>query len=451
MLNYIYTFKNLCILKTQFGGKLMKRTKKIIATFLTFIAVLSISGYSYNRSSETVIGVPKELCLLQSLSFTEVPLARTKPTLVSKHTFATIVSFGDTLCNKPLFNAAYDKELGIYDFSSMFKYVEKYFENSTINIGNCESPMAGAEVGYSGFPTFNSPEHLAIDLKELGVDIMTTSNNHCLDKGFSGLSSTLDFLDDAEISHVGTSRTEEEQNTILFKDLNGIKTAFIAYTYGTNGFSAPEGKEFCVNLIDEDLILEQINKAKSEGAELIVASMHWGVEYQTTESATQDRLAEFLIKNDVKIILGSHPHVLQPMKMLKVETDDGEEKEGLVIFSQGNFFSNQRDENTRNTAIFNIMVKKNCETGEVSIESATYVPIYVNIKEPGAKDRYELLDLNEIIRSYENDEGIWSEDIYRLAITERERCIRLIGPEILKSNLREVSYVLGAPPFLFKK
>lgn len=266
--------------------------------------------------------------------------------------------------------------------------------------------------------------------QELGVDIMTTANNHTLDKGFSGLSSTLDFLEDSEIAHVGTARTEEEQNTILFMNLNGIKTAFLAYTYGTNGIPIPEDKEFCVNLIDEDLILKQINQAKDEGAELIVVSMHWGVEYQTTENAEQDRLAEFLIKNDVKIILGSHPHVLQPMKMLKVETDEGEEKEGLVIFSQGNFFSNQTQENTRNTAIFNIEVKKEGETGKVTVERVTYAPIYVNIKDPGTKDRYELLDLNEIIRSYEAGEETWSESMYQLALKERERCINLIGPEI---------------------
>ena len=354
----------------------------------------------------------------------------TEESIVLEDSYATIVSFGDALCHKPVDDAAYDQETGIYDFSPMFKYVEKHFQNSTINIGNCESPMAGAERGYSGYPTFNAPEHLAVDLKELGVDIMTTANNHSLDKGFNGLSSTLDFLDDAEIAHVGTARTEEEQNTILFMDLNGIRTAFLAYTYGTNGIPVPEDKEFCVNLIDEDLILKQINQAKDEGAELIVASMHWGVEYQTVENAEQDKLAEFLIKNDVNIILGSHPHVLQPMKMLKVKNDEGEEKEGLVIFSQGNFFSNQTQENTQNTAIFNIEVKKNGKTGEVTVEKVTYAPIYVNRKEPGAKDRYELLDLDEIIRSYEAGEETWSKSMYQLALKERERCINIIGPEI---------------------
>lgn len=411
----------------------MKKIPKNMVTSLTIIASLLMLRCGANRITETAI--PEPIGVIQSQQqFMQIPIQISEQVLeterveVVEDSFATIVSFGDTLCHKPLYNAAYDT--GIYDFSYMFKYVEKYFENSTITIGNCESPMAGAERGYSGYPCFNAPEHLAIDLKELGVDIMTTANNHTLDKGFSGLSSTLDFLDDAEIAHSGTARTNEEQNTILFKDLNGIKTAFLAYTYGTNGIPVPEGKEFCVNLIDEDLILKQINQAKDEGAELIVVSMHWGVEYQTTENAEQDRLAELLIKNGVQVILGSHPHVLQPMKIVQVETDEGEEKEGLVIFSQGNFFSNQRDLNTRNTAIFNIEIKKDGKTGEITVERVTYAPIYVSIKDPGAKDRYELLDLNEIIRSYEAGEETWTETMYNLAIREKERCVNLIGPEI---------------------
>lgn len=383
----------------------MKRIPKIMLTSLTIIALLQNSIRAEDRTPNTTLD-QQDNC------------------------YATIVSFGDTLCHKPVYNAAYNKETGSYDFSPMFKYVEKYIKDATISIGNCESPMAGANVGYSGYPTFNAPEHLAVDLQELGIDIMTTANNHTLDKGFSGLSSTLEFLDNNGIAHVGTARTQEEQDKILIKDLNGIRTAFIAYTYGTNGISIPKDKKFCVNLIDKELILKQINQAKKEGAELIVALVHWGIEYQTTENAQQTELANFLIENDVKIILGSHPHVLQPMKMLQVQSNTGEIKKGLVIFSQGNFFSNQTRANTRNTAIFNIEVKKDSETGIITVEKASYIPIYVNIKEPGAKDRYELLDLNEIIRSYETGEEIWSKAMYELAVREKERCVKLIGLEI---------------------
>lgn len=104
------------------------------------------------------------------------------------------------------------------------------------------------------------------------------------------MSSTLNFLDDSEIAHVGTARTEKEQNTILFKDLNGIKTAFLAYTYGTNGITVPKNKKFYINLINKNFMLKQIKQAKKEGAELIVVSMHWGFEYQTTENVEQDEL-----------------------------------------------------------------------------------------------------------------------------------------------------------------
>lgn len=330
----------------------MKKTLKRI-TILILATAFILTSYGTGINRFTVVATEKSNQQPQPIS-TSVLLPESEDIFSQEDSFATITSFGDTLCHSPVFKAAYCEENANYDFSYMFKYVEKYFTDSTIVIGNCESPMAGAQFGYSGYPRFNAPEHLAIDLAELGVDIMTTANNHALDKGFSGLSSTLEHLENAGIDPVGTARSQEEQNTILFRDLNGIKTAFLSYTYGTNGIPLPKEKEFCINLINEQFMLHQINQAKRQGAELIVVSMHWGVEYQTIPNAQQEYLAELLIKNDVKIILGSHPHVLQPMKTIQVHNDKGQEKEGLVIFSQGNFFSNQRDINTRNTAIFHI-------------------------------------------------------------------------------------------------
>lgn len=333
---------------------------------------------------------------------------------------AVITSFGDALCHMPLVNSLYDYKSKVYDFSPLFQYVKKHFKDSDVNIGNLESPMAGSKRGYSGYPCFNAPEHLAKDLKELGVDIMTTANNHCLDKGYDGLVSTLKYLDKAGIEHTGTSRNTEEQNTIIIKNLNGIKTAFLAYTYGTNGISVPSGKNYCVNYINKDLIKKHIKKAKKLGAECIVVSMHWGVEYQTKENRQQDEIAKFLIKNGVNVILGCHPHVLQPMKMVKVG-----KREGLVIFSQGNFFSNQSQINTQNTAIFKVVIRKDSVTGKVTVDKATYVPIYVYRNGTG-KNKYKLLDLNEIIKNKKN----WSNSMYQLAKREKARCKSIIGPAI---------------------
>ena len=351
-----------------------------------------------------------------------------------------IVAIGDTLCHSQNFKDAYDSSTGIYDFSPMFKYVSKYFTDATVAVGNLEATLAGPSRGYSGYPTFNTPEHLAIDLKELGLDVMTTANNHTLDLGFSGLESTLTYLDDAGLVHTGSARTHEEQDKILMQDLNGIKTAFLAFTYGTNGIPVPSGKEFCVNLIDKDFIKSKIDQAKAEGAELICVSMHWGDEYHTEPNATQKDLAEFLIKNDVQVILGCHPHVLEPMEMKTVTMEDGSTKTGFVIYSMGNFFSAQTFANTRNTLILNVQVRKDGETGQISIDNATYTPIYVFDNNTGGNpnnngsDRYELLDIESIISDYESGTGNWNSTMYNLAKTELDRTVNILGPEIFNTS-----------------
>ena len=171
----------------------------------------------------------------------------------------SLVAIGDIMCHNSQFKDAYKD--GKYDFSYVFTDIKQYIENGDIAIGNLETTFAGSAKGYSGYPQFNTPEELAYNLKDLGIDVLTTTNNHCLDTGYNGLESTLNFLDEAKISHTGTSRSPEEQNTILFKDVNGIKIAILAYTYGTNGIPIPKGKEYCVNLINKDFILSQLNLA----------------------------------------------------------------------------------------------------------------------------------------------------------------------------------------------
>ncbi len=350
--------------------------------------------------------------------------------VVPEDKVATIVSIGDTLVHSQVYKDAYDSSTGEYDFSPLFKDVNHYFTNSTLNICNLETSLAGADRGYSGYPTFNTPDHLATDLKELGIQVATTANNHALDMGYSGLSHALGVLDSVGIEHTGTARSTDEQNKILMKDLNGIKTAFLAFTYGTNGIPVPTGKEYCVNLIDKTFMKQKIDQAKSEGAELICVSMHWGVEYQTTENAEQKDLATFLIKNGADIILGCHPHVLEPMEMKTVTLDNGSTRSGYVIYSMGNFFSAQTFPNTRDTVILNIKVRKNGATNKVGIEDVNYFPVYDYDNGLSAKDRYELLDLNSIVTSYESGDKTWNSTMYNLAKTEIARIQKIVGPEI---------------------
>ena len=327
---------------------------------------------------------------------------------------------GDIMCHNTQYVDAYDSSSQNYDFSYVFGDVEEVTSEADVFIGNLETTFAGKERGYSNYPNFNTPEQLAYDLKELGIDILTTANNHCMDTGYKGIESTLDFLDDAQIEHTGTNRSVEEQNKILLKEINGIKIAFLSFTYGTNGIGIPSDKKYAVNLIDEELMLSQIENTKKKKPDLICVNMHWGIEYQNVQNEEQERLADFLIGNGVNIILGSHPHVLQPMECREVTLENGKKRKGFVIYSLGNFMSGQTQKNTRTSIILNLDITKKGENGEILIDNISYTPIYT-YKGSGNK-KYKVLNIDKAVEKYESgeDKSI-GENNYKLFKDEIER------------------------------
>ena len=318
---------------------------------------------------------------------------------------------GDIMCHSTNFQDAYDAENNTYDFSYVFTDIKDYIQNADLAIGNLETTFAGKNVGYAGYPTFNTPEQLAQNIKDLGIDVVSTANNHSLDKRYDGLVSTLDELDKVGLSHTGTYRSKDEQDTILTKDVNGIKFAFLSFTYGTNGIPVPSGKEYCINLIDEDLILDQISKAKAQNPDVICVSMHWGEEYKLKQNDTQEKLADFLFKNGVDIILGSHPHVLEPMEKRTITLEDGTKKDGFLIYSLGNFMSGQVIQNTMNTIILQLKITKHSDNS-ITIDSYNYVPIYMYDKGVGQEERYKILDIDKTIAGYKKGEKGISDTLY---------------------------------------
>lgn len=249
-----------------------------------------------------------------------------------------LVATGDVMCHTTNFNGAYNRETKGYDFKPAFANIAKYITKADIAIGNLETTFAGKDRGYTGYPTFNSPRELGEALKSIGIDVVSTANNHSLDKGYSGIESTLNTLDEIGIEHTGTARSIEEQNKVLIKEVNGIKIAFIAFTYGTNGIPVPAGKEYSVNLIEnEDLILSQIKAAKQAKADIICASMHWGIEYKQEQSEDQEDLANYLFRYGVDIIIGNHAHVVEPMEKRTIKMDNGTEKEVFVVYALRKF------------------------------------------------------------------------------------------------------------------
>lgn len=341
-----------------------------------------------------------------------------------------LVATGDVMCHTTNFNAAYDSKTKSYDFTPVFKNVAKYISKADIAIGNLETTFAGEDRGYTGYPTFNSPESLGEALKNIGIDVLSTANNHSLDKGYTGVVSTLDSLDRIGIDHVGTARSKEEQNRILVKNVNGIKIAFLSFTYGTNGIPVPVGKEYSVNLIEKKFILDQINLAKEKDVDIICASMHWGVEYVQKQNKEQEDLANYLFKNGVDIIIGNHAHVVEPMEKRKVTLEDGTEKEVFVVYALGNFISGQTIEHTKSTAILDMQIIKSGRTGEIFIDSVDYIPVYCYDRGGSSKNRYELLDIRETMTEYES--GDTDSIKYELYHT-------------LKSELNNIEKVLGEP------
>lgn len=312
----------------------------------------------------------------------------------------TLTAIGDVMCHNTQYFDAYNSSTGEYDFSYVFEDVSYYIRNSNIAIANLETTFAGEEIGYSNYPRFNTPDALAYDLKELGIDVLSTAGNHSLDYGFNGLSRTIDVLNSADISHLGTYKTAEDQEKILFKYVKGIKIAFINYSYGTNGIPVPEGKDFCINLIDEDAIKEDVEKAKSQNADIIIACMHWGTEYNTSPNDTQKDLADFLFKNGVNIILGGHPHVLQNMEKRTVTLEDGTTQDGFIVYSLGNFICDQNAKNTRSSIILDLTITKHTNNS-VTIDNIDYIPIYMYKNNSSSGKKMKLLDINKTISLYE--------------------------------------------------
>lgn len=328
---------------------------------------------------------------------TEPPVVVTP--IEDKHFSMSVI--GDIMCHNSQYKDAYTGA-GTYDFSYVFEDIKSYINGADIAVGNLETTFAGKARGYSNYPRFNTPEQLAYNLKDFGIDVVSTANNHCMDTNFSGLVSTLNYLDDAGIAHTGTNAIREDQNKILVKEVNGIKIAFLSFTYGTNGIPVPSDKSFAVNLIDDNFIVKQLSLAKEQNPDLICVSMHWGIEYQTKQNSEQERLANLLFTNGVDVILGSHPHVLQPMEKKTITLEDGSTKDCFVIYSLGNFMSGQTKANTRNSIILNMNFTKSGETGKTTIDSASYVPIYMYKSASGSTQRYKVLDIEKAIINYQN-------------------------------------------------
>lgn len=313
-------------------------------------------------------------------------------TAFSQEQKVSLLFVGDAMQHKAQLEGAKTKTG--YDYSSYFKLIKDSIQQVDLAVVNLETTLPGK--GYTGYPCFGSPDEFAFELKDAGFDVFLTANNHCLDKHKKGLERTIQMLDSMEVRYTGTFLDEAQKDLKypLIITQNGIRMAFLNYTYGTNGINVQAPN--IVNYIDKKAIFEDIEKAKLMKPDIIIANMHWGDEYKLMHNKTQKDLAKFLIDNGVRLVIGAHPHVVQPLDIK--QTNDS--IENVVIYSMGNFVSNMRAINTDGGMMVNINLSKK-EDNSISIDTCYYSLIYVHKPFVDGKQQFQVIPVNE----YENEEG----------------------------------------------
>lgn len=339
----------------------------------------------------------------------------TEDEVIENKTTATILATGDIMFHSPQIEAAYNPSTDSYDFSDSFKYVKKYIESADLSLGNFETVTAGPKKGFTGFPNFNSPVESLEAIKDAGYDILTTANNHCLDQREEGLISTIKAIEAHGMKNIGTYK--EPNSPILIENVNDISMAILSYTYGCNGMEHTVDQEklsYMVNIIDEDKIKEDVEKAKEEDVDLIIVFIHWGNEYQHEPSQEQIDLGNKMVDWGVDIILGSHPHVIQ-----KSETINKNGKESFIIYSMGNFLSNQRRESINNKytedgVIVELKVEKDFKDKKTEVKEVKYIPTWVNKYTVNGKFKYEIIPTEEVLKGRENYDTITKETFLKI-------------------------------------
>jgi poly-gamma-glutamate capsule biosynthesis protein CapA/YwtB (metallophosphatase superfamily) len=366
----------------------------VIGIFISVFSIFISSAllyYMYNNSSSSSI-----------TNHTIDYHAVTKKTMVPKEfrSSVTLAAVGDILIHGVVYNSA--KTASGYDFSPMFSEVKPYLNQADITFANQETMVGGEGIGLSTYPRFNSPFNVADTLKETGVDIISIANNHTLDRGEKALLNATNYYNQIGLMYTGGYQSPEDRLSIRTIRKNGITFSFLAYTYGTNGIPIPKGKPYIVNLIDLRTMSKDINEAKKI-SDVVVVSLHYGNEYQRMPSIEQKNIVKEAVSYGADIILGHHPHVLQPMEWVTAENGN----KGFVVYSLGNFLSGQKSIYREIGGILTLTVQKELKQGQVLIEikGRSFLPTYV------AKNGYKVVPLDDASKYGLSNSSKWLSDI----------------------------------------
>lgn len=347
---------------------------------------------------------------------TEPPTETTVPDPVPEHVVstATIVSTGDILMHKPVIDTGWID--GAYDFESIFRYITEDVTAADYAVANLETTLAGTDNGYaySGYPNFNCPDAIVDGAKNAGFDMLLNANNHSYDTSSIGVHRTISIIKDRGLEYTGFADTEEEKH-YLVKEINGINIGMICYTYETNtnadsvalnGLPVKAEDKNLVNVFDYtalDTFYTELDgyltDMENDGAEATIVYIHWGDEYQLTQNANQSKIAQKICDLGVDVIIGGHPHVVQPMALLESSVDP--DHKTVCLYSMGNAVSNQRQGNltaistahTEDGVLFSVTFSKYSD-GTVYLESTDLLPLWVYRRTDATGNEYNILPLH---------------------------------------------------------
>jgi poly-gamma-glutamate capsule biosynthesis protein CapA/YwtB (metallophosphatase superfamily) len=308
-----------------------------------------------------------------------------QPVISDKISFMFI---GDIMGHDEQIWSAENRKTHTYNYDDVFKYIKPVISDADVAIANFEVTLAGPP--YSGYPQFSSPAALAAACKNAGIDYLVTANNHAADRGAKGITGTINRLDSLGIPHTGTFLNSSCRDSLspLLINKNGASIALLNYTFSTNGIKVPD--PVIVNMLDKELITRDVNKAKAKKADFIILFLHWGTEYDTIPAKSQTDMAEYFQSIGVDMVIGSHPHVLQKMISTNYMVLG---KEDVVVYSLGNFVSNQRKPKTDGGSMVRVELTK--KGNKYAIANAGYYLVWVYTPIVNYRKRFFILPCSE--------------------------------------------------------
>ena len=327
----------------------------------------------------------------------------------------SLIMVGDALLHSSLYRDGYQN--GTYDFTSQLELIKPEIQKHDLAFYNQESILGGTSIGLSDYPNFNSPQEFGDAMIDAGFNLVSLANNHTMDRGVTAIQNSCDYWKTKDVLTAGSYCSAEDAEEIKIKEKNGIKYTMLAYTYGTNGITVPSDKPYLVNLYSDELAKANIEKVRDK-VDLLIVSMHWGTEYRSEPTEEQKREAEYLSNLGVDIIIGTHPHVIEPITYIN---------DTLVIYSLGNFISAQSTNNDYNTMVelmTSVDVVKTTKDGksEIKLENLNNELLYNYYQKDSRWHNFKVIPFSQMNETYNSD--------YKRLYEKYSSVVRMYNPNI---------------------